>query len=58
MLLWHEVVDLMVISDLRQACTMEQTCASVSYDADISLINGQPSTVNGQITDYDNIVVV
>lgn len=58
MLSWHEVVDLMVISDLAQACTMEQTCASLSYDANTSLMNGQPSPANGQITDCDNIVVV
>jgi hypothetical protein len=57
-LLWHDEVGSMVISDLRQACTIEQTCASISYDAIISLINGQPRSISGQITHCNHQVVV
>jgi hypothetical protein len=50
--------DLRVISDLHEAYTKKQRCASVSYDANELFINGQPSSASCQITHCDRVVVV
>jgi len=55
---WHYKVDLLVISDLREAYTKKQRCTSVSYDANRLFINYQPSSASCQITHCDHIVVV